>query len=125
MSRRTGHLAFPFRVASDGRTALVADDATHAKEELLQLLLTVIGERWYRPALGTNLRRLVFEGAGEATEGLTKAVVTQAVQRWLGTRVTLEELVVAVHETSVEVDVRYRLAGTEDSRVLRLRRSSV
>ena len=34
------HLAFPFRIGSDGRTAAPASDAEHVRDELLQLLLT-------------------------------------------------------------------------------------
>ena len=34
------HLAFPFRVGTDGRTAPPADEAAHVRDEVIQLLLT-------------------------------------------------------------------------------------
>jgi hypothetical protein len=50
---------------------------------------------------------------------MTKALITQAINRWLGHRVTLENLAVVITDSTIEVDVKYRLAGTEDARVLR------
>lgn len=116
------HLAFPFRIGADGRTAAPANDDAHVRDELLQLLLTSPAERLFLPDFGGGVRRLVFESADDATAGLAKAVITQSVTRYLGHRVTLEELtVVAVNET-IEIDLKYRIAGTEDTRVLRFQR---
>ena len=55
------YLSFPFRIGPDGRTASPPDLDAHVRDELLQLLLTTLGERLFLPELGTNLRRLVFE----------------------------------------------------------------
>ncbi len=117
------HLSFPFRVGPDGRTAQVASLEDHIRDELIQLLLTNPGERAFLPELGGGLRRLVFESADEASRGMTKAAVTQAISSWLGHRVTLEDLAVEIENTTIEVEIRYRLAGTEDSRVMRFQRS--
>ena len=54
------YLAFPFRIGDDGRTAGVRDIDLHVKEELMQLILTAIGERAFQGEIGTNVRRLVF-----------------------------------------------------------------
>ena len=116
------HLSFPFRVGRDGRAAQISTLEEHVRDELVQLLLTNPAERLFLPDFGGGVRRLVFESADDATAGLAKAVITQSVTRYLGHRVTLEELtVIAVNET-IEIDLKYPIAGTEDTRVLRFQR---
>lgn len=117
------HLSFPFRIGKDGRTARVSSLEEHVRDELIQLILTNFGERAFLPEFGGGVRRLVFEKADEATAGITKASLTQAISRWLGHRITLEELKVAVENEKIEVEIKYRIAGTEDSRVMKFQRS--
>ena len=119
------HLAFPFRIGPDGRTAAPPDFPSHVRDELLQLLLTNSGERLFLPEFGGGLRKLVFEPLEETLAGVTKARITQAINRWLGHRVTLENLKVTTSDAQFEVEVRYRLAGAQDTRVLKFQRASV
>lgn len=116
------HLSFPFRAGTDGRTAQVASLEDHVRDELVQLLLTNPGERLFLPEFGGGVRRLVFENTDDTTAAMAKAVITQAVSTWLGHRVTMESLNVTVENERIEVDLKYRIAGTEDSRVLRFQR---
>lgn len=115
--------AFPFRVGEDGRTVCVADPEQHVAEEVVQLILTAVGERPFQPAIGTNVRRLVFESLDEVTAGITKSTISQALSRWLGDRAELEDLVVETEASTITVDLRYRPAGSPDARVLRLQRT--
>ncbi|MEJ2552370.1 MAG: GPW/gp25 family protein [Anaerolineales bacterium] len=117
------HLAFPFQVSPDGRAAQVAALEEHVKDELLQLLLTGVGERAFLPEFGGGVRQLVFEPLGEATLGMAKARLTQAITTYLGHRVTLEDLKVEAAASTLDIEIKYRIAGTEDSRVLRFQRS--
>ncbi|HLE84791.1 MAG TPA: GPW/gp25 family protein [Thermoanaerobaculia bacterium] len=117
------YLAFPFRVGEDGRTAAPASFEEHVKEEIVQLVLTGIGERRFQPDLGTNVRRLVFENLDEVTAGITKSTISQALSRWLGHRAEMDNLIVEVEGSTLSVDLRYSIAGTTDSRVLRFQRS--
>ena len=116
------HLAFPFRVGDDGRMKTVKTLDEHVRDEMLQLILTNSGERPFLVDFGGGVRRLVFEAADEATAAMAKARITQAINRWLGHRVTLELVEVKVENSTITVDIRYRLAGTEDTRVLRFQR---
>lgn len=116
------HLSFPFRVGSDGRTAGVGTLEEHVGDELIQLILTNPGERAFLPEFGGGARRLVFEGAGYATVTMAKAMLSQALTRWLGHRITVEELVVEAQNETIAVDLKYRIAGTPDSRRLRFER---
>jgi phage baseplate assembly protein W len=119
------HLAFPFRIGGDGRTVAPSSDAEHVRDELLQLLLTSPGERLFLPELGGGVRTLVFEPASEALRGVVKARITNALSRWLGQRLTVEMLDVAWDEAAalMEVTVKYRPAGSPDSRVVKFRRT--
>lgn len=120
------HLAFPFRIGSDGRTAAPGSDAEHVRDELLQLLLTSPGERLFLPELGGGVRKLVFEPASDALRGVAKARITNALSRWLGHRLTVELIDVIWNDPAalMEVTVKYRPAGSTDSRVVKLQRSA-
>lgn len=120
------HLAFPFRIGSDGRTAAPLDDAAQVRDELLQLLLTSPGERLFLPEFGGGVRKLVFEPASEALRGVVKARITNGLSRWLGHRLTVELINVVWDDAAatLEVSVSYRPAGSADTRVLKFQRSS-
>lgn len=117
------HLAFPFRIGSDGRTAAPASDAEHIRDELLQLLLTNPGERPFLPEFGGGVRKLVFEPTSDVLRGVVKARITQALSRWLGHRLTLEALEVEFRGETIEITVKYRPAGSRDSRVVKFQRT--
>ena len=117
------HLSFPFRVGLDGRLASVLTLEEHVRDELVQLLLTNSAERPFIPEFGGGVRRLVFESADQSTTGaLAKATITRAISRWLSHRVTLDELLVEISNSTIEITVKYHLTGTEDTRVLKFQR---
>ena len=116
------HLSFPFRVGVDGRMASVSTLEEHIHDEVIQLILTNPGERPFLVEFGGGVRRLVFEPIDDTTAAMAKARIAQAMDRWLGHRVTLEYIEVRTKDSTITVDVRYRLAGTDDSRVLRFQR---
>ena len=116
------HLAFPFRIGNNGRAAQVATLEDHVRDELVQLILTNPAERLFLPEFGGGVRRLVFENIDETTGAMVKAVLTRSIARWLGHRVTLENLEVVIENETIAVDLRYRIAGTEDTRVLKFQR---
>jgi len=116
------HLSFPFRIAPEGRTATVATLEEHVYGEVLQLLLTNPGKRQFVPDFGGGVRRMVFEGTGQTTEAMAKALISQAISRWLDQRVTLQELNVTTQNSSVIIDLTYRIVGVDDLRRLRFER---
>jgi phage baseplate assembly protein W len=119
------HLAFPFRIGRDGRTAAPSSNADQVRDELLQLLLTAPGERLFLPEFGAGLRKLVFEPASDVLRGVVKARITQALSRWLGHRLTVEVIEVEWNPgpATFAVTVQYRIAGTPDSRVIKFQRA--
>ena len=119
------HLAFPFRIGSDGRSAAPQSDSDQVRDELLQLLLTAPGERLFLPEFGGGVRRLVFEPASDVLHGVVKARITNALSRWLATRLTVDLIDVRFEDATalLEVSVKYRPAGSSDSRVIKFQRS--
>jgi uncharacterized protein len=117
------HLAFPFRIGQDGRTATPASDADHVRDELLQLLLTNPGERPFVVEFGGGVRKLVFEPTSDVLRGVTKARLTQALSRWLGHRLTTELLEVTFEGERIEITVKYRPAGSADTRIVKFQRT--
>jgi phage baseplate assembly protein W len=116
------HLAFPFRIGADGRTAAPASLDEHVKGEIIQLLLTSPGERPFLPGFGGGLKRLTFERNDDVTAGLAKAMISHSLSRYLGHRVAVEMLEVTTRESILAVDLRYRVIATGETRQLRFER---
>jgi uncharacterized protein len=116
------HLAFPFRIGTDGRTVAPASLDAHVRDEILQLLLSNAGERPFLPAFGGNLRRLVFQGNDEVTAGLAKANLSQALAHWLGHRVKVIALDVINDNATLAVELTYQVIDTGEQRRVRFER---
>ncbi|TDR44865.1 phage baseplate assembly protein W [Tahibacter aquaticus] len=116
------HLAFPFRIGSDGRSATPESLDAHIRGEILQLLLSNSGERPFLPGFGGNLRRLVFQGNNAVTAGLTKAGISQALANWLGHRVRVLSLDVVNDEATLAIDLTYQVIDSGEQRRLRFER---
>ena len=95
----------------------------HVRGEIIQLLLTSHGERLFLPTFGGGLRLMVFERNDAVSAGLTKAMVSQALTRWLGHRVRVETLEVTAEESTLAVDVRYRVLVTNQEGRIRFQRN--
>lgn len=116
------HLAFPFRIGSDGRTVQAATLEEHIRDELVQLLLTSPGERAFLPQLGGGARQLVFGSANDVTADMARVTITSAISTWLGHRVSIEDLSVSVENETLEINVMYRITETGDARTIAFRR---
>ena len=117
------HLAFPFRIAGDGRTATPKDLSEHVRDEVFQLLLTNPAERPFVPSFGGGLRRMVFENIDEVTAGVSKATISQALARYLGERLEVKYLEVDAKESTLTVDLIYQLPDSEEEQHLRFEHS--
>lgn len=114
------HLAFPFRIGADGRTAAPADITDHVRGELIQLLLTAPGERPFLPSFGAGLKRLAFERNDPVAAGLANATVSRNLSTWLEQRVAVESLKVESIDATLQVELSYRIVATGEVRGLRL-----
>lgn len=113
------HMAFPFHIGSDGRTATPESLDDHVRGEIIQLLLTNPGERPFLPSFGGGVRRLVFEAADDATAGLAKATISQVISFWLRERIELTALDVKADEATLNIDLGYRIVATGEEKQVR------
>lgn len=125
MSSYPRHLRAPFRIGADGRSVTAPDFQTHVRDEVVQLVLTNGGERAFLPEFGASIRRLVLDNVDTTTRGVTKAALARELSRWLGERVTVEELIVSGDVSTIAVDISFRAVGSEQSTKMRFQRGEV
>lgn len=71
------NIKFPFSDSPKGYYVdLTADTASAIKSDLMLLILTRKGERYYNPSYGTNLLKFIFE----PNDTLTHATVSQDIK---------------------------------------------
>jgi phage baseplate assembly protein W len=109
------HLAFPFGIGADGRTATADTLADQVLQELEQLVLTNPGERLFLPTFGGGATRLLFEAADANTAAVAQATLTQAIQTWLAGRVQLQSVNVAASGSALTITIVYQVAGGTSS----------
>lgn len=98
-----------------GRTA-TTDDAGHVRDMMEQFLFTNPGERVNRPDFGSGLQQLIFGPNSPELAAALQFTVQAGLQRWLGDVVQIQALTVESNDSTVSVDISYRLAGSSDTR---------
>jgi phage baseplate assembly protein W len=106
-------MGHPWR-PSLGRTRL-RDDPGHVRDMLELVLFTAPGERVNRPDFGCGLAQLVFAGNSPELAMSVDLTVRAAVQRWLSDVLTLEELVVTSEDSTLSIELTYRLRATGET----------
>ncbi len=107
-------IAFPLRTAGDG--LVVADDATHLRDLIEQVLFTRPGERVNRPDFGAGIDLVVFEPGNTEVMAATQAIVRASLQKWLGDLLLVQNVIVEVDDSSLIVTVQFVDARTRDRR---------
>ncbi len=112
----------PYELAPSRRLAL-ADEHQHVADLVRLVLLTNPGERLHRPDFGAGLgAAALFEGLDAARLGMVEARARGSLRDALGDRVHVERLEVrAEGESTIVVDLDYRVRTTGDSRALQVR----
>jgi len=103
-----------------GRVGVEVDHARHVEQMMRQVLFTNHGERVNRPDYGCGIRRMVFAPNSEVSASLTRVTVFQALDRWLGTRIRVEDVQVHAHNERLEIQIAYVLRATQERRYLNL-----
>lgn len=105
-------LRFPFRIdPNSGRAFEEPDYDAYVRQLIRQVLLTAKGERINRPNFGAGVRRLVFAPLSEASAMLARTLVLEALERWLATIITVELVEVRADESTLSIDVTYRVVA--------------
>jgi len=114
-------IAYPFGIdAGLGRLAEEHDYATHVEQLIKQVLFTNPGERINRPDFGCGLRRMVFAPNSDVSANLTQVTVFQALDRWLGNLIAVNDVKVKTLDEVLEVRIVYVLKARRERRFLNL-----
>lgn len=109
------NIDYPWHFDEKGRTA-GTDDAGHLRDMIEQFLFTNPGERVNRPDFGSGLQQLVFGPNSPELAAALQFTVQSGLQRWLGDVVDVQSLAVDSTDSTISVDISYRLAGSGDVR---------
>lgn len=104
MSER--YLQFPFTLLPDGSVA-AADEETHIRQRLEQILFTSPGERVMLPQFGCGARDLVFAGNNSILAAAAEFRIAQGLQTYMGNQVMINEVDVVNDEEKLRITVVY------------------
>jgi len=107
---------FPIHADARGRTAR-ADEASHVRDLIEQVLFTAPGERVNRPTFGSGLLQLVFDPNRQEVATATQMLVQSSLQQWLGDLIQVEDAAVEGGSEMLLVTIVYRLVRTQERRV--------
>ena len=111
----------PFAVdAGRGRIAEEESYAQHVEQMMMQVLLTAPGERVNRPDFGCGVRRLVFAPNSEVSATLAQVQITDALQRWLGSAISVDDVRAVAIDERMEITIAYTLRARGERRYLNL-----
>lgn len=113
------NVAFPYDFDPRGRTAEANEDS-HVRQLLEQLLFTAPGERVNRPTFGTGVLGLVFAPNSPELASASQLLIQGALQQWLADLIAVEAVDVRALESSLQVTVRYVLRRTQERRTTQL-----
>ena len=107
-------MRFPFEIGSGG--AVTSDRARHVREQIEQVLLTIPGERVFRPDFGAGVRRLVFEPNNAALATVTEKRLRSSLEEALRGEVDPKTLQIEVTRTAeqpeaLRITIKYQLSA--------------
>ena len=121
MSTPFTSIKHPFAVdIGRGRLAEEENYAKHVEQMMLQVLFTAPGERINRPDFGCGVKRLVFAPNSEVSAALAQVTIFQALNKWLGTAITVNDVKALAIDSRMEIQIAYTLKARGERRYLNL-----
>jgi phage baseplate assembly protein W len=100
--KKTYGLNFPFGEGDNGDfLKLTETPESEIKSNLIHLLLTRRGSRYYLPDFGTNLYQYIFEPLDEITLGKIEDEITDAVEKYIP-NLTINKIVIEKFYDQIE-----------------------
>lgn len=91
-------ITLPIKLGKTGYFEQAFDTITQVKSNLINLLLTVKGERVFQPTFGSDLHTLLFTQMDEEYEANVKRAIQSAVSKWLPFLNIVEQIVTRDHD---------------------------
>jgi len=101
-----------------GRLAIERDYEAHVEQLMRQVLLTSPGERVNRPDFGCGVRQLLFSPNSDANATLAQVTIFQALEKWLGTVLQVQEVRVTPQDERLAIEIVYVLRARQENRYL-------
>jgi len=109
------NINFPFKDSSRGDFLELNDNDSNAiKADLMHLILTRKGERYYMPDFGTNLLQFIFEPNDNQTLSDIKQEITETDKLYIPNLVINQVLVEPSEESEYASTVRIDYTLTDD-----------
>jgi phage baseplate assembly protein W len=89
---------------TDSSVLPIQQDARLIKNDLIQLLLTVPGERIMKPEIGTPIRSLVFEHVVDSDIASLKSEIRTSIERF-EPRVTVVEILIQIDNDNSTITI--------------------
>lgn len=114
-------IRYPFAIDEGlGTLAEETDYAAHVEQMIKQVLFTNPGERVNRPDFGCGIRRMVFAPNSDESANLTKVIINQALDRWLGNLIEVIDLDASARNETLEIKIVYLIRARQERRYLNL-----
>ncbi len=121
MKRHDIFLHYPFGIDTGlGRLLQEPDYAQHVEQMIKQVLLCGQGERINRPDFCCGLRTMVFAPNSEVTATLTRVLILQSLEKWLGSVISVERVEVKAEEEKLNVTIAYIIKSRQERRYLNM-----
>jgi len=109
MAEKFININFPFKDSVKGFFLdLTKTDSAAIKSDLMHLILTNKGERFYNPEFGTNLRRFIFQPNDGFTYAEISEEIKEAVKKYLPNlkvnSVDIEQSAMSEYAAKIRID---------------------
>lgn len=121
MKTKIHSIHYPFGIDTGaGTLAEESKYSRHVVQLIKQVLFTNPGERINRPDFGCGIRRMVFAPNSDVNANMSQVIITQSLEKWLGTIIEVNKVEVNYIEESLYIKIVYLLSATQESKYLNL-----
>jgi phage baseplate assembly protein W len=113
--------AFKVPAAIDrGLSELQREDSysKHVEQLIRQVIFTNPGERINRPTFGSGIRQMLFAPNHAASASMTQVAIRQALTKWVGSHITVENVKTENNEEILNVHIQYTLKVKRERKYL-------
>ena len=121
MKQTIHSIRYPFAIDEGlGTLAEETDYVAHVEQMIKQVLFTNPGERVNRPDFGCGIKRMVFAPNSDESANLTKVIINQALDRWLGNLIEVIDVDASARNETLEIKIVYIIRARQERRYLNL-----
>ena len=112
---------YPLSIDSGlGKLAEENNYEEYVRQLIIQVLFTNPGERINRPDFGCGIKRMIFAPNSEVTASLLQVTILQALKKWLGDVIEVQEVKATPVDEKLEIQLVYILKIDRERKYLNL-----